>query len=69
MENTLNAIKEMPLAAAYYMGKRDAYRRELDDELALAKVKPTPEQVGRIKVYYLLMDAYDESFAMEMGWI
>ena len=65
MENMLNAIKDMPLKAAYYMGKRDAYRKEL----AIARVKPTPIQIGRIKVYYLLADSYDERFAEEMGWI
>lgn len=69
MENILNAIKEMPLTAAYYMGKRDAYKRELKDTMSIAKVKATPNQIGRIKVYYLLMDAYDERFAIEMGWI
>lgn len=31
MENMLNAIQDMPLKAAYYMGKRDAYRKELAD--------------------------------------
>lgn len=66
MENTLNAIKEMPLTAAYYMGKRDAYKKELEDQMA--KVKATPDQIGRIKAYYLLMDACDERFAIEMGW-
>lgn len=69
MENMLNAIKDMSLKAAYYMGKRDAYRKEIADELAIARVKPTPIQIGRIKVYYLLADSYDERFAEEMGWI
>lgn len=65
MENVLKAIQEMPLTAAYYAGKRDAY----NDELNLAKVKPTSAQIGRIKAYYLLMDACDERFAIEMGWV
>lgn len=68
MENVLKAIQEMPLTAAYYMGKRDAYKKELEDELNLAKVKPTSAQIGRIKAYYLLVDAFDEQFAIEMGW-
>lgn len=69
MENVLKAIQEMPLTAAYYAGKRDAYKKELDDELNLAKVKPTSAQIGRIKAYCLLMDACDERFAIEMGWV
>ena len=69
MENMLNAIKDMPLSAAYYMGKRDAYRKELADTLAIAKVKTSPSLIGRIKVYYLLADMFDERFAEEMGWV
>ncbi|HJF09751.1 MAG TPA: hypothetical protein K8V23_02980 [Lactobacillus crispatus] len=69
MENMLNAIKDMPLKAAYYMGKRDAYRKELADTLSIAKVKTSPVLIGRIKVYYLLADMYDEQFAEEMGWV
>ena len=69
MENVLKAIQEMPLTAAYYAGKRDAYKKELEDTMSIAKVKATPEQIGMIKVYYLLMDAYDERFAIEMGWV
>ena len=51
MENMLNAIKDMPLNAAYYMGKRDAYRKKLADTLSIAKVKTSPVLIGRIKVY------------------
>lgn len=69
MENMLNAIKDMPLSAAYYMGKRDAYRKELTDTLAIAKVKTSPVLIGRIKVYCLLADMFDERFAEEMGWV
>ena len=69
MENMLNAIKDMPLKAAYYMGKRDAYRKELADTLSIAKVKTSSVLIGRIKVYYLLADMYDEQFAEEMGWV
>ena len=69
MENMLNAIKDMPLMAAYYMGKRDANRKELADTLSIAKVKTSPVLIGRIKAYYLLADMYDEQFAEEMGWL
>ena len=68
MENMLNAIKDMPLKAAYYMGKRDAYRKELADTLSIAKVKTSPVLIRRIKAYYLLADMYDEQFSEEMGW-
>lgn len=69
MENMLNAIKDMPLKAAYYMGKRDAYRKELADTLSIAKVKTSPVLIRRIKAYYLLADMYDEQFSEEMGWV
>lgn len=52
MENMLNAIKDMPLKTAYYMGKRDAYRKELADTLSIAKVKTSPVLIGRITDYW-----------------
>lgn len=69
MENMLNAIKDMSLDNAHYMGKYDSYKKKLNKMLTSVSTQPTPAQLGRIKVYYLLADSFDERFAEEMGWI
>ena len=48
MENMLNAIKDMSLDNAHYMGEYDNYKKKLDKTLASVSTKPTPAQLGRI---------------------
>lgn len=69
MENMLNAIKDMSLDNAHYMGKYDSYKKKLDKTLASVSTKPTPAQLGRIKVYYQLIDLFGEKFVQGMGWL
>lgn len=69
MENTLNAIKDMSLDNAHYMGKYDSYKKKLNKMLTSVSAKPTPAQLGRIKVYYQLIDLFGKKFAEGMGWI
>ena len=69
MENMLNAIKDMSLDNAHYMGKYDSYKKKLNKMLTSVSTQPTPTQLGRIKVYYQLRDLFGEKFVKGMGWL
>ena len=61
MENMLNAIKDMPLD--------NSYKKKLNKMLTNVSTQPTPAQLGRIKVYYQLIDLFGEKFVKGMGWL
>lgn len=46
-----------------------ATRKKLNKMLTSVSTQPTPTQLGRIKVYYQLIDLFGEKFVKGMGWL
>ena len=65
----LKAIQDMPLTAAYWMGRRDAYAEDIE------KIKEQHTVAGLDKCKYelanslWLFDQANDNFAHEMGWV
>lgn len=65
----LKTIQDMPLTAAYWMGRRDALITERDEEMKTYTVGRLPNFEQGLEALFLDIDQYNDNFAGEMGWI
>lgn len=69
MENVLKAIQEMPLNAAYWMGRRDAYAAMIKESMESYTTGGLAKCESELKSLYWWFDLANDNFAHEMGWI
>lgn len=65
----LKTIQDMPLTAAYWMGRRDAHANEIEEIKEHHTVAGLGECKHELADQLWLFDQANDNFAHEMGWI
>lgn len=65
----LKTITEMPSNAAYWMGKRNDYKRMIAELLESTTVGDLSEEQYELKALYWWLDLANDTFTKEMGWV
>lgn len=68
----LKTIQNMPLTAAYWMGRRDASAKTLKETLSWCTVDDLHSCQAYAEILeaeYAELDKHNDNFAHEMGWI
>lgn len=64
----LKAIQDMPLTAAHWMGRRDAYIHELEDVMKNYTVRDLDKCKYKLRDLNWRIDQCNDNFCAEMGW-